>query len=93
MLTPTILDQRQRRTPAWWAVYTRHQHEKTVAEMLSTKGFEVFLPLHESMRRWKDRQKAALVATFSLLRLCAGKSEPAVAGGDHAGNSHDSLPG
>ena len=39
----------------WWAVYTRHQHEKVVAEMLSTKGFEVFLPLYESTRRWKDR--------------------------------------
>ena len=36
----------------WWAIYTRHQHEKTVAEMLSTKGFEVFLPLYESVRRW-----------------------------------------
>ena len=42
---------------AWWALYTRHQHEKTVAEMLSAKGFEVFLPLYESIRRWKDRSK------------------------------------
>jgi len=42
---------------AWWALYTRHQHEKVVAKMLSEKGFEVFLPLYESMRRWKDRKK------------------------------------
>jgi len=42
---------------AWCAVYTRHQHEKTVAEMLQAKGFEVFLPLYESVRRWKDRKK------------------------------------
>lgn len=27
----------------WWALYTRHQHEKTVEEMLMAKGFEVFL--------------------------------------------------
>lgn len=41
----------------WWALYTRHQHEKTVAEMLSAKGFEVFLPLYDSVRKWKDRRK------------------------------------
>jgi transcription antitermination factor NusG len=50
--------------PAWWAVYTQHQHEKTVAEMLSGKGFEVFLPVHESMRRWKDRQKLLSLPLF-----------------------------
>lgn len=50
--------------PAWWAVYTQHQHEKTVAEMLSGKGFEVFLPLHESTRRWKDRQKVLSLPLF-----------------------------
>jgi transcription antitermination factor NusG len=50
--------------PAWWAIYTKHQHEKSVAEMLSGKGFEVFLPLHESMRRWKDRQKLLSLPLF-----------------------------
>jgi transcription antitermination factor NusG len=50
--------------PAWWAVYTQHQHEKTVAEVLAGKGFEVFLPLHESMRRWKDRQKVLSLPLF-----------------------------
>jgi len=49
---------------SWWAVYTRHQHEKSVAEMLSTKGFDVFLPLYESMRRWKDRNKMLSLPLF-----------------------------
>jgi transcription antitermination factor NusG len=49
---------------AWWALYTRHQHEKTVAEILSAKGFEVFLPLYESMRRWKDRTKQLSLPLF-----------------------------
>jgi transcription antitermination factor NusG len=49
---------------AWWALYTRHQHEKTVADMLAAKGFEVFLPLYESMRRWKDRQKMLSLPLF-----------------------------
>jgi transcription antitermination factor NusG len=50
--------------PEWWAVYTRHQHEKTVADMLSWKGFEVFLPLYESRRRWKDRYKVLSLPLF-----------------------------
>jgi len=48
----------------WWALYTRHQHEKTVAEMLSNKGFDVFLPLYDSMRRWKDRNKLLSLPLF-----------------------------
>jgi transcription antitermination factor NusG len=49
---------------AWWALYTRHQHEKTVADMLTAKGFEVFLPLYDSMRRWKDRKKIVSLPLF-----------------------------
>jgi transcription antitermination factor NusG len=48
----------------WAAVYTRHQHEKTVAEMLTTKGFEVFLPLYDSVRRWKQRRKVLQMPLF-----------------------------
>lgn len=48
----------------WWALYTRHQHEKVVAQQLSTKGFEVFLPLYESVRRWKDRSKLLSLPLF-----------------------------
>jgi transcription antitermination factor NusG len=48
----------------WWAVYTRHQHEKTVAHLLSTKGFDVFLPLYDSVRRWKDRSKTLSLPLF-----------------------------
>jgi transcription antitermination factor NusG len=49
---------------SWWAIYTRHQHEKTVEEMLHAKGFEVFLPLYESTRRWKDRRKTLSLPLF-----------------------------
>jgi transcription antitermination factor NusG len=48
----------------WWAVYTRHQHEKTAAEMMTTKGLEVFLPLYTSVRRWKDRRKLLSMPLF-----------------------------
>ena len=49
---------------AWWALYTRHQHEKTVAEMLSAKGLEVFLPLYVTRRRWKNRSKVLSLPLF-----------------------------
>jgi len=61
--------------PSWWALYTRHQHEKTVAEMLSNKGFEVFLPLHDSMRRWKDRQKLLSLPLFPGYVFVRGNAE------------------
>ena len=48
----------------WWAVYTRHQHEKSVSEILTSKGFEVFLPLYDSVRRWKDRNKILSLPLF-----------------------------
>lgn len=48
----------------WWALYTRHQHEKVVAQNLSNKGFDVFLPLYESVRRWKDRSKTLSLPLF-----------------------------
>lgn len=48
----------------WWAVYARHQHEKTAADMMMTKGLEVFLPLYTSVRRWKDRRKMLSLPLF-----------------------------
>lgn len=42
-------------TGSWCAIYTRHHHEKVVAQILSAKGFEVFLPLYNTTRRWPDR--------------------------------------
>jgi transcription termination/antitermination protein NusG len=59
----------------WWAIYTRHQHEKTVADMLTTKGFDVFLPLYDSMRRWKDRSKLLTLPLFPCYVFVKGGSE------------------
>jgi transcription antitermination factor NusG len=64
MMPLTIANAETVDRPVWWALYTRHQHEKAVAEMLLCKGLEVFLPLHESMRRWKDRQKLLSLPLF-----------------------------
>ncbi|SRR6266478_3198701 len=40
----------------WYAAYTSANHEKRVAEQLGVRSVEHFLPLYESVRRWKDRR-------------------------------------
>lgn len=42
--------------PRWYAAYTCANHEKRVAEQLGRRCVELFLPLHESLRLWKDRR-------------------------------------
>lgn len=42
--------------PHWYAAYTCAQHEKRVAAELGMREVEHFLPLHSSVRRWKDRR-------------------------------------
>jgi transcription antitermination factor NusG len=65
MLAPhSIDDTAGNENLSWWALYTRHQHEKVVADMLSAKGFEVFLPLYDSIRRWKDRRMVLSLPLF-----------------------------
>jgi transcription antitermination factor NusG len=39
----------------WYALWVRSRHEKSVSEILQGKGFETFLPMHTSRRRWSDR--------------------------------------
>jgi transcription antitermination factor NusG len=42
--------------PLWYAAYTSANHEKRVAEQLGVRSVEHFVPLYESVRRWKDRK-------------------------------------
>lgn len=51
-------------TPQWYAVYTRSHHEKCVAEQLRTRTVEHFLPLYETVRKWKDRRKRMELPLF-----------------------------
>jgi len=40
----------------WYAVYTRANHEKRVAQQLERRSVDSFLPVYETVRRWKDRR-------------------------------------
>ncbi len=59
----------------WCAIYTRHQHEKTIAQSLSAKGLEVFLPLYNSTRRWKDRTVNLSLPLFPCYLFLRGMQE------------------
>jgi transcription antitermination factor NusG len=48
----------------WYAVYTRPRHEKQVVAQLSGQPVECFLPLYESVRRWKDRRVVLSMPLF-----------------------------
>jgi transcription antitermination factor NusG len=48
----------------WNAIYTRHQHEKTVASHLTRSGAEVFLPTYNVVRHWTDRKKLLSLPLF-----------------------------
>lgn len=39
----------------WHALRTRHQHEKSVVQALSSKGHQVFLPLYRATHLWRGR--------------------------------------
>ena len=51
-------------TANWYALYTVARHEKLLAGQIEKRGFESFLPLYRSVRRWKDRRKELEMVLF-----------------------------
>src|SRR5271156_4624653 len=43
------------RAPQWFAMRVRTRTEKMVATLATNKGFETFLPVYETRRKWSDR--------------------------------------
>ena len=50
--------------PRWYAAYTCANHEKQVAEQLRGRSVEHFLPLYETVHRWKDRRMRLSLPLF-----------------------------
>lgn len=48
----------------WYAVYTKHQHEKSAASLLERKDFDVFLPVYRTVHRWQDRNQLLILPLF-----------------------------
>jgi transcription antitermination factor NusG len=51
--------------PLWYVASTSANHEKHVAEQLGLRKVEHFLPLYNSVRRWKDRRVTLELPLFS----------------------------
>ncbi len=64
MLQPENQEPSGHNPAAWYALHTHHQHEKLVAQTLTSKGFEAFLPLHRGVRQWSDRSKILWLPLF-----------------------------
>jgi transcription antitermination factor NusG len=63
------------RDSSWYALYTRHQHEKMVHQVLTNKGFNTFLPLYATTHNWKDRTKALTLPLFPCYVFLKGGVE------------------
>jgi len=46
--------------PRWFALYTASRHEKRVAQHLSQREIEFYLPLYKSERKWSDGSRVTL---------------------------------
>jgi transcription antitermination factor NusG len=60
---------------SWYALYTRHQHEKIVDQILTNKGFSTFLPLYATTHSWKDRTKSLQLPLFPCYVFLKGGIE------------------
>jgi transcription antitermination factor NusG len=54
----------------WFAIQTRPRWEKYVHDALAGKGYELFLPVYTSRRRWSDRIKELELPLFSGYLFC-----------------------
>ena len=58
------------RNHPWYALMIRPRLEKVVAKNLREKGYEEYLPLSRSKRRWSDRMKTVTTPLFPGYLFC-----------------------
>jgi transcription antitermination factor NusG len=54
----------------WFALRVKSRSEKIVSTIARNKGFEEFLPLYQSRRRWSDRFKSVELPLFPGYVFC-----------------------
>jgi transcription antitermination factor NusG len=64
MLGPDMEMNHRNSDQVWYALYTRNQHEKLAARILTNKGFDIFLPLYTAGHKWQDRVKQVSLPLF-----------------------------
>jgi transcription antitermination factor NusG len=67
-------------TSNWYAVYTSPRHEKYVAEQLRRRSIDQFLPLYQTVHRWKNGCKAKvelpLFPGYVFVKISKGQRVP-----------------
>ncbi len=81
MILASVSEQNDRETahlpiafeePHWYVAHTSANHEKRVTQQLQERSVENFLPLYDSVRRWKDRRmklQLPLFPSYVFVRL------------------------
>jgi transcription antitermination factor NusG len=73
MSTSSISEQNDKETanflvafeePHWYVAHTSANHEKRVTQQLLERSLEHFLPLYDTVRRWKDRRMKLQLPLF-----------------------------
>jgi transcription antitermination factor NusG len=59
----------------WYALYTRHQHERSVAAHLESRGFSTLCPTYTEIRQWRDRKKEITLPIFPCYVFIQGGIE------------------
>jgi transcription antitermination factor NusG len=54
----------------WYAIRVKSRCERSVSDALRHKGYDEFLPLYSSRRRWSDRIKVIQMPLFSGYLFC-----------------------
>ena len=54
----------------WFALRVKSRAERVVANMARNRGFEEFLPVHQSWRQWSDRKKLVEIPLFPGYVFC-----------------------
>lgn len=62
--TSTLNSEIQALDEDWFALYTRHQHERKVATHLEARGFTILCPTYSEVRQWRDRKKEITLPVF-----------------------------
>lgn len=57
-------------TDSWYALQVKVNHERRVADALQSKGYETFVPLYKTTRRWSDRIKCLERPLFPTYAFC-----------------------
>jgi transcription antitermination factor NusG len=55
---------------SWFALNTRFRYEDYVSKQIAGKGYETFLPIYKSRRRWSDRIKQIDLPLFPGYLFC-----------------------